>query len=76
MKPHKNCRRDQALLFRMRHHLCKQRVALEGTRQLYLQGRLPVHSHRTERMARSKGQEDANGVGGGNEDWDGVGTGT
>ena len=31
-KPHKNCRRDQALLFRTRHHLCRQGLALVGTR--------------------------------------------
>ena len=29
-KSHKSCRRDQALLLRMRHHLCKQRVALRA----------------------------------------------
>ena len=29
-KPQQSCRRDQALSFRTRHHLCRQRVALEG----------------------------------------------
>ena len=47
-KPHNNCRSDQALLFRTRHHLCRQGVALAGTRQLRLQGLVPVHAHRTE----------------------------
>ena len=31
-KPHKNCRRYQALLFRTLHHLCRQGVTLAGTR--------------------------------------------
>ena len=31
-KMHNNCRRDQAFSFRTRHHLCKQGVALAGTR--------------------------------------------
>ena len=30
-KSHKNCRHDQAHLFRTRHHLRRQGVALEGT---------------------------------------------
>ena len=29
-KPHKNCRRGQARLFRKRHHLCAQGVGLEA----------------------------------------------
>ena len=33
-KPHKSCRRDQALSFRTRPHPCRQRVALAGTRKL------------------------------------------
>ena len=56
-KPHKNCRRDQALLFRTRHHLCRQGVALAGTRQLPSQGLLSVHAYRTERLTRSEGRE-------------------
>ena len=35
-KPHKSCRRDQALSFRMCHHLYRQGVALAETRQLRL----------------------------------------
>ena len=31
-KPYENCRRDQELLFRTRHHLGRQGVALAGTR--------------------------------------------
>ena len=30
-KPHKSCRRGQALSFRTHHHLYRQRVALMGT---------------------------------------------
>ena len=90
-KPHKNCRRDQALLFRTRHHLCRQGLALAGTRQLCSQGLGPVHTHRTEGVTRSEEREGANGVGdeigvggdngdghevrGGNGDGDGAGTG-
>ena len=60
---HKNCRRDKALLFRTRHHLCRQTVALAGTRQLRSRGQGPVHTHRTEGVSRSEGRERANGVG-------------
>ena len=38
---------QQALSFRTRHHLCRQRVTLEGTQQLRLQGPEPVHAHCT-----------------------------
>ena len=31
-KPHNNCRREQALSFPTRRHLCRQGVALAGTR--------------------------------------------
>ena len=74
-KPHENCRRDQALSFRMRHHLCRQGVALAGTRQLRSEGSMPVHAHRTEGVTGSKGREEANWVGveGGNGDEDGGG---
>ena len=85
-KPHKNCRRDQALSFRTRHHLCRQEVALAGTRQLRSQGPVPVHAHRTEGVTGFEGREGANGVEGGvgvgggngdsNGDGDGAGTGT
>ena len=81
-KPHKSCRCDQALLFRMRHHLCRQEVSLAGTRQLRSQGLVPVHAHRTEEITGSEGWEGANGVGGeirvggGNGDEYGAATGT
>ena len=64
-KPHKNCIRDQSLSFCTRHHPCKQGVAFAGTRQLRLQGPVPVHAHRTEGVTGSGGREGANGVGGG-----------
>ena len=91
-EPHKNCRRDQALLFRTRHHLCRQGVAFAGTRQLRLQSMGLVHTHHTEIVTGSEGREGGNGVGGGigvgggngdghgveggNGDGDGAGTGT
>ena len=77
-KTHKNCRRDQALLFLTRHHLWKRGVALAGIRQLRSQGLVPVHAHRTEGVTGSEGREGANwvegriGVGGGNGDGNGV----
>ena len=76
-KPHKNCRRDQALLFRTRHRLGRQRVALVDTRQLHSQGLVLVHAHRTEGVTGSERQGGSNGVGigvgGGNGDGNGVG---
>ena len=33
-KPHESCRRDQTLLIRTHHHLCRQGMAFSGTRQL------------------------------------------
>ena len=45
-KSHKNFRCDQALSFRTRHNLCRQGVAIAGTRQLRSQGPIPVHAHR------------------------------
>ena len=80
-KPYKNCRRDQALLFRTRHHLYRQRVALAGTRQLRSQGLVPIHAHRSEGVTGSERRKGANGVeggigvGGGNGDGNGVGGG-
>ena len=74
-KPHKSCRRDQALSFRTRHHLCRQGVALAGTRQLHSQGSVSVHAHRTERVTGSEGQEAANGGGNGNDNGDRNGAG-
>ena len=78
-KSHKNCRRDQTRSFRTRHHLCRQEVALEGTRQLRPQGPVPGYVHRTEGVTESEGREGANGggggigVGGGNGDGNGGG---
>ena len=43
-QPHKNCRRNQALSFRTRHHLCGQGVALAGNRQFRLQSPVSVHT--------------------------------
>ena len=80
-KPHKNCRHDQALFFRTRHHLGKQGVVLVGTQQLRLQSLVPVHAHRTEGVARPERQELLNGFGsrigvwGGNRNGNGVGGG-
>ena len=56
---------QQALSFRTRHHLYRQRMALQSTRQLCSQGPASVQAHRTEGVTGSKGQEGANGVGGG-----------
>ena len=53
-KPHKNCRHDQALLFRTRHHLGREGVAFADTQQLRSQGLVPVHAHRTEGVTGSK----------------------
>ena len=72
---------QQALLFRPRHHLCRQRVVLASTRQPRSQGPVSVHTHGTEEVTGSKGREGANGVGGrigvggGNGDGNGVGGG-
>ena len=56
---------QQALSFRTRHHLYRQRVALQSTRQLRSQGPASVQAHCTEGVTGSEGQEGANGVGGG-----------
>ena len=72
---------QQALSFRMRHHLCRQGVALASIRKLRSQGPVSVQAHRTEGVTGSEGQERANGVGGGigvgggNGDGNGVGGG-
>ena len=42
---------QQALSFRTRYHLCRQRVALASTRQLRSQGPVSVQGHRTEGVA-------------------------
>ena len=83
---------QQALSCRMRHHLCRQGVALASTRRPHSQGPVSVQAHRTGEVTGSEGQEGANdvgggiGVGGGNGDGngdvdghgdgDGAGTGT
>ena len=54
---------QQALLFRTIHHNCRHGVALAITRQLRSQGSVSVQAHRTEGIAGSEGQEEANGVG-------------
>ena len=74
-KRNKNCTRDQALSFRTRHHLCRQKMTLMSTRQLRSQGLAPVHTHRTEGVTESEGREGANGVEGRNEDGNEVGGG-
>ena len=56
---------QQALSFRTRHHLCRQRVALASTRRPHSQGPASVQAHRTGGVTGSEGQEGANGVGGG-----------
>ena len=56
---------QQALSFRTRHHLCRQRVALASTRQPHAQGPASVQAHRTGGVTGSEGEEGANGVGGG-----------
>ena len=61
------------LLFRTRQHLCRQGLALAGTRQLRSRGLVSVHAHRNEEVTRSQRREGANGVGGGNGDGNGVG---
>ena len=83
---------QQALSFRTRHHLCRQGVALAGTRRPHSQGPASLQAHRTRGVTGSEGQEGANGVGGGigvgggngdgdgdvdgHGDGDGAGTGT
>ena len=66
---------QQALSFRTRHHLCRQGVALASTRQPHSQGPASVQAHRTKGVTESKGQEGANGVGGGSGVGDGNGDG-
>ena len=56
---------QQALSFRTRQQLCRQGVALASTRQLRSRSPVSVQAHRTEGVTGSKGQEGANGVGGG-----------
>ena len=62
---------QQALSFRTRHHLCRQRVTHAGSQQLRLQGLMPVQPLCTEGRIRSKRREGANGDGDGDGDGDG-----
>ena len=70
---------QQALLFRTRHHLCRQGVAPASTRQLRSQGPVSVHTHRTEEVVGFGGRKGTNevgcgiGVGGRNGDGNGIG---
>ena len=48
-----------------RHHICRQGMALAGTRQLRSQGPVSVHAYCTKGVTGSEGREGANGVGGG-----------
>ena len=56
---------QQTLLFRTRHHLCRQGVALASTRQPRSQGPVSVQARRTGGVTGSEGQERAK--------WSGVG---
>ena len=47
------------------HHLCRQEVVCEGTRQLRSQGPVSVYAYRTEGVTGSEGRGGANGFGGG-----------
>ena len=61
---------QDALSFRSRHHLCRQGVALAGTRELRSQGPVSVHAHCTEGVTRWEETNevgDGNGDGGGNK---------
>ena len=56
---------QQALSFRMGHHLNRQVVVLAGARRLRSQGTGSVHVHFIERITRSEGRKEANGNGDG-----------
>ena len=66
---------EQALLFRWRHHLCRQGMAFAGPRQLHSQNPATVQANCTERVTRSERQKGANGNGNGNGNGDGDGDG-
>ena len=53
---------QQALSFRTCHHLCRQGVALAGTRQPHAQGSASVQAHHTGEVTGPEGQEGANEV--------------
>ena len=59
----------------MHHHICRQRVALAGSRQLRSEGPVSVHAHRTEGVSGLEAREGANGIGGGNGNGNGGGNG-
>ena len=67
---------QQALSFRMRHHLCKQGLAFAGTRQLRSQGPVSAHAQCTEGVTRCEEREGASGNGNGNGVGDGAEFGT
>ena len=75
---------QQALLFRPRHHLCRQRVVLASTRQPRSQGPVSVHTHGTEEVTGPRGGKERTGSEAGSESGagtetvteSGVGTGT
>ena len=75
---------QQALLFRTRHHICRQGVALASTRQLRSQGPVSVQAHRTEGVTGPRDTKERTGSGAGLEagvetetvTGSGVGTGT
>ena len=56
---------QQALSFRTRHHLCRQRVALVSTRQPHSQSPVSVQAHCTGGVTGSEEQKGANAVEGG-----------
>ena len=56
---------QQAPSSRTRHHLCRQGMALESTRQLRSRGLVSVHAHCTEGITGSERREGTNGIGGG-----------
>ena len=77
----KTCRRHQSFLFNTRHHLCRPRVALAGTRQLRSQGPGSIQAHRTEGVTGCEVGEETNasrvgrGIGNRNGDLNEVGCG-
>ena len=66
----------QALSFHTRHNLCRQGVALAGTRQLRSQGPVSVRVYRTDGVTGSGGREGAHGGGNGDGNGEGGGAGT
>ena len=75
---------QQALLFRPRRHLCRQRVVLASTRQRRSQGPVSVHKHGTKEVTGPRGGKERTGSEAGSESGagtetvteSGVGTGT